>query len=129
MLGTLNSRLKFAHPIHNSDIDIGHVMPSQKEKNPMIIKFVRKSVRNQVFNSKSLLKATKESDPKLAITESLTRRRSKMLEQPKQVFGFQTFGHKKVIYFAVLKINDIELMILLTLLELDFLRNSLLLLF
>ena len=73
---TLNYRLKFAHLICNSDIDICHIMPSRKGKNLIINEFVR-SVRNQVFNSKSLLKATKESDPKLAITESLTRRRSK----------------------------------------------------
>ena len=52
VLDTLNSRLKFAHPIHNSDIDICPAMPSRKRKNPIIIKFVKGSVRNQVFNSK-----------------------------------------------------------------------------
>ena len=66
VLDALNSKLKFAHPIRNSDIDLCHVLPSRKGKNPIFIKFVR-SVRNQVFNSKSLLKATKETDPKLAI--------------------------------------------------------------
>ena len=95
VLDTLNSRLKFTHPIRNSDIDICHVLPSRKGKNPIIIKFVRRSVRNQVFNNKSLLKATKESDPKLAITESLTRRRSKLLEQSKKVFGFQNVWTQK----------------------------------
>ena len=95
VLDTLNSRLKFAHPIHNSDIDICHVLPSRKGKNRIIIKFVRRSVRNQVFNCKSLLKATKESDPKLAKTESLTRRRSKLLEQFKKVFGFQNVWTQK----------------------------------
>ena len=95
VLDTLNSRLKFAHPIHNSDIDICHVLPSQKGKNPIIIKFVRRSARNQVFNSKSLLKATKESDPKLVITESLTWHRSKLLEQSKKVFGFQNVWTQK----------------------------------
>ena len=86
---TLNSRLKFVHPICNSNIDICHVMPSRKGKNPIIIKFVSRSVKNQVFNSKSLLKATKELDPKLAKTESLTRRISKLLEQSKKILGFQ----------------------------------------
>ena len=95
VLDTLNSRQKFAHPIHNSDIDICHVLPSRKGKNAIIIKFVRRSIRNQVFNNKSLLKATKESDPKLAITESLTRRRSKLLEQSKKVFGFQNVWTQK----------------------------------
>ena len=56
VLGTLNSRLKCVHPIYNSDIDICHVVPSRKGKNSIMIKFVRRSVRNHVFNSKSLLK-------------------------------------------------------------------------
>ena len=43
---TLNSRVKFPHPIHNSDIDISQVMPSRKGKNPIIIKFVRRCIRN-----------------------------------------------------------------------------------
>ena len=88
VLDTLNSRRKFAHPICNSDVDICHGIPTRKGKNPIIIKFVRRSVRNQVFNSKPLLKAIKESDPKLAITETLTRRRSKLLGQSKKVFEF-----------------------------------------
>ena len=101
MLDTLNSRLQFTHPICNSDIDICHVMPSQKGKNLIIIKFVRRSVRNQVFYSKSLLKATKESDPTLAITESLTRRRSKLLEQSKKVFGIQNAWTQKGNIFCI----------------------------
>ena len=32
VLDTLNSRLKFAHPIRNNDIGICHVMPSRKGK-------------------------------------------------------------------------------------------------
>ena len=88
-LDTLNSRQKFAYPIYNSDIDTCHVMPSRKRKNPIIIKFVRRSVRNQVFNSKSLLKATNQLDPKLAITKFLTRCRSKLLEKSKKHFEFQ----------------------------------------
>ena len=95
VLETLTSRLKFAHSICNSNIDICHVIPSRKGKNPITIKIVRRSVRNQVFNSKSLLKATKESDPKLAITESLTRCKSKLLEQSKNVFGFQNVWTQK----------------------------------
>ena len=94
VLHTLNSRLKFAYPIRNSDVCLLE-MPSQKGKYPIIIKFVRRSARNQVFNSKSLLKETKESDPKLAITESLTRHRSKLLEQSKRVFGFQNVWTQK----------------------------------
>ena len=66
----------------------------EKEKNPIIIKFVR-SVRNQLFNSKSLLKANNESDPKLFIAESLTSGRSKLLDQSKKVFGFKNVWTQK----------------------------------
>ena len=75
------------------------------------------------------MKANNETDPKLALIESLTRRRSKLLDQPKTFLAFKTFGHKNVISFAFLKVNETELRVLLTSLESDFLKNSLLLLF
>ena len=66
----------------------------------MMIKFVR-SVRKQVSNSKSLLKATKESDLKLAVTEPFTRCRSKLLKHSKKVFGFQNVWTQKGNIFCI----------------------------
>ena len=123
---TLDSKLKFPHPIRINDIDICHVMPSRKEKNPIIFEFVRRSGRNQVFNSESLLKATIESDPKLAITESLTRRKFKLLEQSKKVFGFRNVCTQKCNIFCIFegKRHRIDDFARLTLIELDFLKNK-----
>ena len=64
VLNTLNSRLNLPSELTHSDIDISHVLSSAKNKNPIIIKFVRRTVRNMVFNHKSNLKTRQESDPK-----------------------------------------------------------------
>ena len=45
---TLNSRLNLPSELTHSDIDISHVLPSAKKKNPIIIKSVRRTVRNMV---------------------------------------------------------------------------------
>ena len=86
---TLNSRIKLSQPITNSDIDICHILPSRKAKNPILIRFERRTVGNLVFANKSQLKAVKNSDPKLSLTESPTKRRFQLLAKSQEVFGFQ----------------------------------------
>ena len=83
----LNNKLKLPAPISHSDIDICHELPSKKGKNPIIIKFVRRTVRNLVFNHKRDLKS--ENGPKYAITESLTKRRLKIMEEARKMFNFK----------------------------------------
>ena len=46
-----NTNLNLTKPITNADIDICHPLPSAKNKYPIIIKFVRRTVRNAVFFS------------------------------------------------------------------------------
>ena len=75
VIKTLNSRIKLSQPITNTYINICHVLPSRKSKNPIIIK--------------SQLKAVKNSDPKLSLTESLTKRRFQLLTKSQEGFGFQ----------------------------------------
>ena len=53
VIKTLNSRIRLSQLIANTDIDICHVLPSRKAKNSIIIKFVRRTVRNQVIANKS----------------------------------------------------------------------------
>lgn len=89
VINSLNSKTKLPEPIKNADIDICHVLPSKKGKNPIIIKFVRRSVRNAIFAKKSQLKATCDSDPKLSLTESLTKRRLRLLSHSQEAFGFR----------------------------------------
>ena len=65
-----------------SDIDITHVMRNVKnDKRSVIIKFVRRSVRNAVFSAKTAFKNTK-----LMIAESLTKRKN-LLNEVRLKFG------------------------------------------
>ena len=87
VIGFLNSKLNLPSAVSRSDIDICHTLPSKKGKNPIIIKFVRRSMRNTIFHHKADLKST--SGPKYSITESLTKRRLKILEEARKVFEFR----------------------------------------
>jgi len=49
VIDTSNSKLNLPTPITSSDIDICHPLRSATNKNPIIIKFVRRTVRNMVF--------------------------------------------------------------------------------
>ena len=88
VIKTLNSRIKLPQPIANADIDICHALPSRKAKNPIIIKFVRRRVGNLMFANKSPIKVVKNSDLKLSLTESLTKRRFQLLAKSQDAFGF-----------------------------------------
>ena len=89
VLDKLYSKIKLPKALESNDIDICHVLPSTKEKNPIIIKFVRRSIRNQIFARKSNLKADENNTEKLSITEAPTKRRLRLVEEAKRVFGFQ----------------------------------------
>ena len=85
VLSKLNSKLQLSTPLVNNDIDICHALPSKKSKNPIIIKFVRRTIHNKVFAYKKNLKST---DPKikLSIIKSLTKRRLRLVEEARKVF-------------------------------------------
>ena len=86
----LNSKLEISPAITTHDIDTCHVLPSRKKSSnstPIIIKFVSRSVRNAIYGMKKKLKAKKNDDERLSITESLTRRRLQLLKSAKQTFG------------------------------------------
>ena len=76
VLNTINDKLLIEPQLSNNDIDVSHALPSRKGKNQIIVKFVSRTVRNKVFAAKSKLKLSAgKSNPKLAIAESLTKRR------------------------------------------------------
>jgi len=90
VMNTINANLDLPTPITNTDIDICHPLPSHKNKNPVIVKFVRRSVRNLVYShKKDLKKVNKDLEHKLSITESLTKRRLRLLGEARKVFQFQ----------------------------------------
>ena len=82
----LNSELDLEYQIRSNDINICHVLLSRKScpPPPIIIKFVRRSVRNSVFYNNNL----KKSQEKLSITESLTKRILLLVMEAKKAFGF-----------------------------------------
>ena len=85
----LNSKLKLDFEIKTENIDICHILPSRrKDTHPIIIKFVRRSVRQAVYYYKKNLKSSSDHPEKLAITESLTKRRFALLSEARVAYGF-----------------------------------------
>lgn len=85
MLETLNNCLNLDKPLTPHDVDTSHKLRSKNnEKPPIIIKFVRRSVKAKVYAAKRRLKGSG-----LTITESLTKRRLDLLNVAKDAFGFK----------------------------------------
>lgn len=84
VLNVLNSNLGLNFAINPQEIDILHPLPSRRGKNPIIIRFVRRSVRNAVYVHKKFLK-----DTKLSITESLTKKRLELMKTARLALGFK----------------------------------------
>ena len=113
VLNILNTRLNLPTSVSDSDIDICHTLPSKTNRKPIIIKFVRRSIRNMIYSQKKNLKTSNE--PKLSITESLTKKRLKIVEEARKVFGFGNIWSMKGIVYcsfkgkkqAIIKLSDI----------------------
>ena len=97
VIDVLNSKLQLTTPL--TSLDICHFFPSRKRKNPIIIKFVRRTVRNEVFNNKSKLKSL-DSNLRLAVTESLTKKRLKLVEEARRVFEFKNVWTMKGLVYC-----------------------------
>ena len=101
VLNIINTKLDLPTSISDSDIDICHPLPSKTNKKPIIIKFVRRSIRNMVYSHKKNLKTS--NGPKLSITESLTKKRLKIVEEARKVFGFGNVWSMKGIVYCSFK--------------------------
>ena len=114
VLNILNTRLNLPTSVSDSDIDICHPLPSKTNKKPIIIKFIRRSIRNMIYSHKKNLKTL--NGPKLSITKSLTRKRLKIVEEARKVFGFgNVWSMKGIVYCsfkdkkqAIIKLSDIS---------------------
>ena len=101
-----NEKLKLSQEIVKQDIDIAHCLPSTSKKTksgknytpPIIIKFTRRSVRNEIFASKSNLVGSG-----ISITESLTKRRLLLLKKAQQKFGLKNTGTMKGNVYVAIK--------------------------
>ena len=81
LINIINNKLNLALTINC--VDIAHPLPkSNSDKTPIIIKFVKRSDRNAIFKRKRLFVKSG-----LAITESLTRKRIALLNEPRTLSG------------------------------------------
>ena len=98
VLDVINNHLDLPCEIDKYELDICHPLPSFTKKNPIIIKFVRRSIRNLFFFVIENLKLSK--GPKLSITESLTKRRLKLLHGARSVIKFKNVWTTKCEVFV-----------------------------
>ena len=101
VLNILNTRLDLPTSVSGSDIGICHPLPSKTNKKLIIIKFVRRSIRNMVYSHKKNLKTS--NGPKLSITESLTKKRLRIVKEARRVFGFGNVWSMKGIVYCLYK--------------------------
>lgn len=101
VLDVLNNDMNLPVEICDYEIDICHPLPSNKKKNPIIIKFVRRSIRNLVFSHKKYLKFAEGR--RLSITESLTKRRLNLVNEARKVFRFENVWSMKGEVFVKFK--------------------------
>ena len=76
----LNEHLQLDSPLQVNDLDIAHPLPSKKGT-LVIVKFIHRTQKNEVYRKKRLLKGTK-----MIITESLTKHRLQLLEKARLEF-------------------------------------------
>jgi len=85
VISVLNDKLPLSYDICPKDIDILHPLPPNKKGQiPVIIKFIQRSIRNEVYAKKSSLVKTG-----ITITESLTKRRLDLLKYAQAKLGFR----------------------------------------
>ena len=83
----LNGSLPLDSPLQVNNKDIAHPLPSKKNVRgtPVIIKFLRRTQRNEIYAKKIAPKGKG-----MAITESLTKRHLQLLEAARDAFGWKS---------------------------------------
>ena len=107
----LNKKLTLNPSIQASDLDITHPLPSRKG-DAMIVKFLRRTQKNLIYSKRQL------KGSGVIITESLTKRRLKLLEAAKSAFerfsawsmkgDVHVFHNKKHLVNDFVDINEIK---------------------
>ena len=80
----INEKIKPETPLKVHDLDIAHPLTARKGT-PVIIKFLRRTQRYYIFAKKKILKSSG-----LVITESLTKRRLRLLETARSAFTWRS---------------------------------------
>ena len=101
VLGKLQSLLpSIADKIRLEDIDVSHPLPpTKKKRSRVIVKFVRRDIKNLVFFAKRELKM---SPQKITITEHLSKYNLWLLERVREMVPFKdTWSSQCVVYALV----------------------------
>ena len=83
----LNGSLSLDNPLQVNKIDIAHSLPLKKNVRgtPIIIKFLCRNQRNEIYAKKKALKGKE-----MVITKSLTKYRLQLLEAARDAFGWKS---------------------------------------
>ena len=87
-----------ADRIKLEDIDVSHPLPTKGTKSCVIVKFVRRDIKNLVFFEKKNLK---NSPLKLSITEHLTARNLWYLDEARKIVGFKNAWSSQCVVYAL----------------------------
>ena len=79
----INTFPMLAFPISPAEIDCAHPMPTVSGKTVIIVKFVRRAVRDEIFYKKKFLKH--RVGPKISVTEHLTAANLGLLNEAKKI--------------------------------------------
>ena len=94
-----------AHELKVEDIDVSHPLPSKK-KSLVIVKFVRRDIKNMVFFEKKTLK---NSPLKVSITEHLTPLNRWYLKEARELVGFKNAWTSQCIVYALVNNRKVRI--------------------
>ena len=108
VLGKLRELLpSIAGKIHLNDISISHPLPTKKNaKTCVIIKFVRRDIKNLIFFAKRELK---NSPDKISITEHLTNVNLWYMDEAKKMVGFKNVWSSQCVVYALVNGNKVAI--------------------
>ena len=93
-----------ANKLKLEDIDVSHPLPTKK-KSIVIVKFVRRDIRNMIFYGKRELK---NSRSKVSITEHLTKRNLWLMDEAKKIVGYKNVWSSQCTVFALVNGHKIK---------------------
>ena len=107
----LNKLIELEEPISHKDIDASHFYkkPTTDSNNVVIVKFIRRDLKNEIFFSKSQLKEyNKGREVKTGITEHLTSYNKGLYDKAKLIAGVRNVWTSKCRIYAKIRGEKIE---------------------
>ena len=109
---SINKLITLNEPLSHKDIDTSHFYGKKptETKNVVIVRFIRRDLKNEVFFNKSQLKEfNKDNQIKVGITDHLTRYNKGLYDHAKQVLGHKNVWTSKCIIFAKIRGEKVKI--------------------